>query len=656
MTRSPHSDRDTQKIQSVIDRLLVVDDEPVVCELIREVFHDHDVTCAASVAEARALILSSERFEVALIDKNLPDGSGVELARSLRQEHPELEMLLITAFPSFDSALEVIDLGAVDYLVKPFPSINDLRLRVGNALRRVRGRRSERALTDALRDSEQRYRELFEASPDAILIIDPETRRVCDANRAAERLYQYGRDELLAKTIRELVAESSSPELHDGVVVRTDRRADGSTVPVEVTTGFLHRGGCGLSIEVVRDVSERERQQRIQNELSTRLERTQKLEAIGRLGTGVAHDLNNLLLVIQNCSAFAAEFVSSIPSDAAREALVDLESVAKASLSAADLTRRLLAFAGRGQVRRRVLDLNAAIESTAKMLRRTIEAHVYIELALAADPLQVVFDPGQLEQVITNRAVTARDAMPEGGRLTIETRLGPGDPTAGAAPSGAVVVVRDTGVGVPAEMLTSIFEPFFTTQGDRGTGLGLATVKQIVTSAGGHVHVTSSAGVGTSFEIWLPITTHQVDAITRPISIGVGRGERVLVVDDDPLVREVTRRVLAAAGYAVHAARTGEEGVRIAKRVRPELAVIDLLLPGISGVECASQLREQFATLAVIHTSGAGTAAVALPTRGHDRFLPKPYSADDLLAEVRKSLDHIPTAEVPIGVGGGRGS
>ena len=604
------------------DRVLVVDDEPVIQELVREVMYDHVTIAAGSLAEARAIVESGQEFEVALVDKNLPDGSGIDLVRWLRKARPDTEALIITGYPSMDSALEAISIGAIDYLVKPMRDINELRLRIGNACHIVRQHRSEAALISALRDSEERYRELFEATPDAVLVLDSETRDVVDANSAAERLYGRRRGELVGMRGAALTAREPAPVVRDGTVLRRELRADGTTVPVEVTTGVARHGARALAVEVVRDVSERE----ARDLLEKRLARSSRLEALGRLAAGVAHDFNNLLCVIMTSAEFAGDAMrdGGLPAG-------DLDQIHQAVTSAASLTRQLLAFSGRQFARPQVIDLNARVELVVRMLERTLGARVKVALDLAPEPILVNIDPGQLEQVLTNLAVNARDAMPGGGTLTIVTR---------AEGGGAQIRMRDTGTGIAPHVLPEIFEPFFTTKGpEKGTGLGLATVREVVQRCGGRVGATSELGAGTTFELWLPKATGDSPQATAalPQTVVGGRGEDVLLIEDDPRVRDAARRVLAGAGYAVHEAASGEDALaRVERGQHVDVVVADLELPGISGVECVRRLAAS-ASLKIVYTSG-----LASDPRGGERgqaFLPKPYAPDDLLRTVRKALD-----------------
>ena len=508
-------------------RVLVIDDEPVIHELVADIMDDYEIISAGTGAEAKLVVTSGRAYDVALVDKNLPDVSGLDLVPWLREARPDAEVVIITAYPSMDSALEAMSLGATDYLIKPMRDINELRLRVGNACERVRQRRAERKLVEALEQSELSYRELYESSPDAVLVIDAVTRTIEDANSAAERLYGLPRARLLGMNAASLTSQATPPIVANGLVRRREQRADGTLVSVEVTTSTLHRDERACVVEVIRDVSERERADAERAELEKRLARTTRFEELGRLAAGIAHDVNNLLTVVRTNAELAAEAIGT-----GHIALEDLGQIEAAVTSAADLTRRLLAFSGRQLVRPKVLDVNTLVAGIGKMLARTFEARARLVIDACPTPAMTKIDPSQLEQVITNLAVNARDALPDGGTITIRTRVRPDEPR-------VVLEVSDTGAGIPADILPDIFEPFFTTKGSGGTGLGLATVREIVVRNGGTVDVRSSTGVGTTFEICLPWTDDAIAEASGRVRAPVhaGRGEAVLVVEDDRGVR-----------------------------------------------------------------------------------------------------------------------
>ncbi len=607
------------------DRVLVVDDEPVIQELVREIMHRYEIVSALTIAEAHAYVAKGEVFEAALVDKNLPDGSGIDLVRWLRAERPDAEIVMITAYPSMDSALEAMSLGATDYLIKPLREISELQLRVGNACDRARQRRAEASLVAALRDSEESYRDLFAATPDAILVLESETRKILSANAAAERLYGRTRAQLMTLSSSDLTATIPEPTITNGVLTRRDLRADGTSIPVEVSTSTSQRAGSTHVIEVIRDVSERERAEAERLDLEKRLARAGRLDALGRMAAGIAHDVNNMLCVIRTNNEMALETL-----DVDHIAREDLGQIELAVVNAADLTRRLLSFSGRQLARERVLDINATVDGVSQLVGRTLEARTKLVLDLSPAPLFVKLDPGQLEQVIANLVVNARDAMSGAGKITISTRM---------IDRGFIEVsVRDTGVGIHPEILANIWEPFFTTKGAGGTGLGLATVREIVTRGGGTIDVVSVVGTGTEFRIRLPLSTEDPRAITALVHTPIiaGRGEVILLVEDDPQIRSATHRLLGGAGYAVHGTDTAEQALEIVTSRNPRLVIADVDLPGMSGTELGARVAVSGLKVRMIYTSGLASDESA---RDGAPFLPKPYSSDDLLRCVRRTLD-----------------
>jgi two-component system cell cycle sensor histidine kinase/response regulator CckA len=609
-------------------RILVVDDEPIIHELVRELISDVTVLSASSLAEARKIAEATLDLEVALVDKNLPDGSGLDFVRWLRRTMPECETIIITGFPSMNSAREAIALGASDYLVKPLRDINELRARVDHARLRVKSRRNERYLLGELRASEERYRGLFAATADPVLVIDTATRTLLDANPAAERVYGRSRAELLALRASDLTDPATTAQTSGGVIVRRDLRADGTSFPVEVTCGAMTHER-ELAIEVVRDVSERERAAAERAELESRLAHAAKLEALGRLAAGVAHDFNNVLCVVLNACEFAADSIASNEPDAARDELAQIHEAVASGIA---LTRQLLLFGRPHAGRRVVVDLNARMTAVATMLKRTLPPTVAFELALSPSPISILIDPGQLEQVVANLVVNARDALgTRAGTIALSSSLCAG-PT-GAA--GVRVVIADDGPGMPPAVLARVFEPYFTTKGDRGTGLGLANVQEIAQRANGTVEIESAVGAGTRVVLWLPLAETVADAeiATKPAAEARG-AETVLVIEDDAGVRDHARRLLEDAGYAVHAVRDGESAVSlVAGGARIDIVVADVQLPGISGIDCVTRIGNHNPKIKALFTSASPIDAAG------DRFLAKPYGPTELLRHVRAVLD-----------------
>jgi nitrogen-specific signal transduction histidine kinase/CheY-like chemotaxis protein len=386
-----------------------------------------------------------------------------------------------------------------------------------------------------------------------------------------------------------------------------------------------------------------------------RLAQAQRLESLGQLAGGVAHDFNNLLAVILNYAEFAAEeLAAATESDWAgrcESAHDDLGQISRAGERAASLTRQLLAFARREVVQPQVLDLDTVITAVEEMLRRTLGEHVELAISLAGGLHPVLADPGRLEQVLVNLAVNARDAMPGGGTLTIDTSniTVDAESIAGGSesPPGQQVRLRvsDTGTGMPPEVVAHAFEPFFTTKSDDGgTGLGLATVYGILTQADGHIRIYSEPGGGTTFSITLPATTLAAAPGTPEVTYQrTPSGETVLVVEDEAALREVTRRILARNGYQVITAASGPEALEIVRNYQGEihLLVTDVVMPHMLGKEVAEQVLLIKPGTEVLYMSGYARPVLASQGRLEPgvALVEKPFSEADLLAKAGQVLN-----------------
>ena len=397
---------------------------------------------------------------------------------------------------------------------------------------------------------------------------------------------------------------------------------------------------------------ERKRAEEALRQSEERLRQAQKMEAVGRLAGGVAHDFNNLLTVITSYSDLLLEDLGS--DDPKRD---DVVQIRKAAEGAAALTRQLLAFSRQQVLEPKVLDLKATIASTEKLLKRLIGEDVHLITALAPDLGAVKADPGQLEQIIINLAVNARDAMPTGGRLTIEAANVEMDEAyvRGHAPASpgryVLLALSDTGIGMDEQTKARIFEPFFTTkEPGKGTGLGLATVYGIVKQSGGFIWVYSEPGHGTSFKVYLPRVDEPAEPVATPTTMAEpGRGtETVLVVEDAASVRMVTRQVLERYGYAVLEAPNGETALRLAaKHHGPiHLLLTDVVMPGLSGRQLAEQLVHLRPDMKVLYASGYADHAIVHHgiLESGISYLQKPFTPETLGRRVRQVLDSSPPA------------
>jgi PAS domain S-box-containing protein len=507
---------------------------------------------------------------------------------------------------------------------------------------------------EAAHEMERNYRKLFDANPYPMFVFESENLGMVQVNDAAVSHYRYTREEFLALSLPDLCLPEDVPAMVEAVgqagpidhsgPMRHVRR-DGSVIEVRITSHALSFGGVKARCSVVEDVTEAERLERRQRQ-------SQRLESLGQLAGGVAHDFNNLLGVILGYTTMAAGEVEQAAGDDPRWRPLhsDLLQVLRAVESATKITRQLLSFARAEVEQARPFDLNAVVSGVQHLLTRTLGDDIALETRLADDLHGTVGDPGHMEQVLVNLVVNARDAMPAGGRLVITTDNVVVDDRAavrhpGSRPGPHVRLrVTDTGTGMSPDTLEHAFEPFFTTKPKgKGTGLGLATIYGIVRQAGGHVEIESERDVGTTVTAYLPATTAAAPATEADhAATPGGRGELVLVVEDEPSLRAITERILLRRGYRVVTAADGVEALDHARRHDDiQLLLTDVVMPNMPGHELARHLRTSRPDLRVVYLSGYAepflTDFKTLPEGV--RLLTKPVTPDLLLATVRRVLD-----------------
>jgi PAS domain S-box-containing protein len=533
------------------------------------------------------------------------------------------------------------------------------------------------------RRAEQRFRLLFDAAPDAMIAV-AEDGLIAMANAKAAELFGYPAGDLTGRSVEMLIPEEAraamvagraeyfaDPESRplDTELKLSGLRQDGRKFPAEITLSGLPTDGGMLVTAAIRDVTERlalqaerERLRAIaeQEKVERRLQQSQRLESLGQLVGGVAHDFNNLLNVIQGYADFSAEQVQALAQADARlePVLDDIEQVRVAAQQATRLTRQLLTFARHEVNRPEVLDLNEAVKGAGQLLRRTLGEH--IDLTIAAEPAlwQVKADRGQLEQVLVNLAVNARDAMPGGGRLSIDT----GNTEVDAAYATrrpelrpgryARLRVSDTGMGMDRATAERVFEPFFSTKPKgRGTGLGLATVYGVVTQAGGSIEIYSEKGLGTTVSVLLPATDEAAEPYLPPAASNDdnrGRGETVLVVEDEEILRELTTRILTRSGYQVCVVSSGSEAVqRAGDPAQPiDLLLTDVVMPEMLGNEVAARIGAIRPGVPALFMSGYAQPILdshGVPAPAFDT-VEKPFTEAILLSRVRKAISRTAAA------------
>ena len=503
---------------------------------------------------------------------------------------------------------------------------------------------------EQLHESERKYRLLFETNPEPMWVYDFETLRILAVNEAAITRYGYSEPEFLALTIRDIRPAEEQGRLEQELARRSDegavpssvrhRAKDGRLFEVDLVARPLEFAGRRARLVLARDVT-------AQRQLENQLRQSQKMEAVGQLAGGIAHDFNNLLTAILGSTQLLLH--ATPPGDVRRE---DVEEIRNAGLRAAELTRQLLAFSRRQVLAPKVLELNAVVANMDKMLRRLIGDDVELATALHAEAGAVNADPGQLEQVLLNLVVNARDAMPSGGRVLIETtrlllrdelverrhRLPPGDYVC--------LAVTDSGLGMDEATQAHLFEPFFTTKEvGKGTGLGLATVYGIVKQSGGYIWVYSEPGRGTTVKVYLPRVPGSLEPplpAPEPPALR-GGSETVLLVEDAAPVRTLARRSLEGCGYRVLDAADGPSAIDLSARHAGviDVLVTDVVMPGMSGRELAERLAPTRPEMKVLYTSGYTDDAMVRQgvLNAGVAFLQKPFVPDSLARKVRDVLD-----------------
>lgn len=514
-------------------------------------------------------------------------------------------------------------------------------------------------IEESLRENERKYRILFEQAADSILLLEimPDGMQVIrDVNAATLKKLGYERDEIIDQPvsfIQEIPDDSKAREerrqaiLSEAGQVFEERHLckDGTIREFECSVKEMKSGGKTFALSIERDITERVHAEKEKERLEGQLHQSQKMEVIGQLAGGVVHDFNNLLQIMQGYTRMT---LRALTPDS--EEYKDLEEVYKATEAAATLTRQLLAVGRKQPIQPEQVDINTVVENVSKMLRRIIREDIAISLVLPDDLGTVLADPGHLEQVLLNLCVNARDAMPEGGRLAIETRNVFLDRdyrlTHPWAKEGKYVLltVSDTGTGIATEVQEHIFEPFFTTKEGKGTGLGLSTVYGIVKQHHGDINVYSEVNVGTTFRIYLPAIEMALDvAGETEESLAIGGTETILLAEDDEKVRAFTTMLLVRAGYTVLQASDGEEAVKAFEQASDKIAlvILDAIMPKMSGRLAYERIKALKPDTPVVFSSGYSSETIEPDFFALEkvRLIQKPFTQENLLRTLREVLD-----------------
>ena len=644
-------------------RVLIVEDSKAQAGIIKRAFaaHGYHVDIAGTVSTAGEFFRETS-YDAAVLDYHLPDGTGATLLDSFRVQRPDCVCLMMTTDPGPELALDWIKRGAAAYLRKPFQP--DYLIELCERARRERAMLRVQDLleirTRELRDSEERYRSILNACPDNITITDLEGRILMTSPGA---LIMVGCD-LEKQMLGRMLTDFIIPEERERAAATISfmpqagtlgsryylgLRVDGSTFSMEVNSAFIRGIDRQPSkiVYVVRDISKRKQAEEEKARLQAKLEQAQKLESMGRLAGGVAHDFNNMLGVILGHTDLAM-----LQTDEKHPLYMRFSKIRDAAQRSAALTQQLLAFARCQTITPKVLNINATVTDTLHMLRLLIGENIEVDWLPGHEVYPVKIDPSQFGQLLVNLCVNARDAIVGVGRMSIETERRALD--AAYCASNAFLVpgdyimltVSDNGCGMDKEIQKKIFEPFFTTKGvGQGTGLGLATVYGIVKQNNGFITAYSEPGQGSAFKIYFPryVGSEIEDKDEKLASGPRSSGERVLVVEDDALLLDINTTMLQSLGYRVLAAGSPVEALRLAEEHAGiiDLLMTDVVMPEMDGRQLEQRMQITHPRMKCLFMSGY-TANVISHHGVLDKgvhFIQKPFTLQDMAMKVRETLD-----------------
>jgi PAS domain S-box-containing protein len=640
--------------------VVIVEDDLALNRLMRITLEREGFKTHQTMTGAEALVAARvKQNAIILLDYNLPDMNAGQIITTLREEKIETPIIIATGNGDEKIAVEMMKVGARDYIVKEpdfLDKLPKILRRTFNAL----AKEKELVLAQkALRESESKYRGLYQGMLDAYVMEDM-AGKIIEFNQAYINMVGYSREEIQELTYIDLTPEKwHDAEKHiveeqivkrgySDIYEKEYRRRDGTVFPIELRTVLIkdEAGNPTGMWGIIRDISERKRAEAKQKQLEEQLRQSQKLEAIGQLSSGVAHDFNNILGGIMGHAELLKRSLNP-----GSPLLHHADIMISLCEKAADLTHQLLSFARKAPVDLQKTDVNLIIKQVAGLIERTIDRRIEIVVDVKGEPAFISGDRSQLENALLNIAINARDAMPEGGRLSI--RSGPVDVKKTSftdihfdVKEGPFIKISiaDTGTGMNKEIQDRIFEPFFTTKEvGKGTGLGLASVYGCVKQHNGYITVESQLGKGTRFDLYFPAVSEIMPEASKNPEAGPMPGTAtLLVVDDEPIYHEIIRNIFGGLGYSVHCCGSGAQALDYYQEnsATIDVVILDINMPAMNGFQCYRRLKEINRDIRVIVASGYGDNADrdALQKEGARAFIQKPYKAADLSAKIAEIM------------------
>jgi PAS domain S-box-containing protein len=623
--------------------VLIIDDDKGMCKTLSRILEldGYNIETANSATEGISIAKESY-FNIALLDIKLPDIDGVELLGILKKNDPELSIIMMTAYASTENAIKALNKGADAFVTKPF-DIEELRAIVKKSIDKQQLTLEKMRLEKELKESVEKYRELFESINDALAVFMKPEGKLSIYNNRFISLFGYRENELANKKFFDFVhpedilkaqerfkLRTAGEELDDMYELRMLNKK-GKVFYFEIGDHpYFHKGEIiGLEL-IMRDVSERKiiEEQLIQSE---------KLRAIGQMASGVAHDFNNALAIILGNTELLVRQLESMDINEIKSQLNVIET---AALDAAETVRRIQEFTRiRTDKEYTKVDINKIVEEVKEMSKprwkdQAQEMGIHIELVtkLSNNVPNVMGNPSELREVLTNIIFNSIDALPTGGEISIETKKA----------NGAVkIMVTDTGIGIPTEIKRKIFDPFFTTKGVVSDGLGLSIAYSIITRQGGNITVESKEGKGTTVTIYLPISDELKEGEKKAKMKREAAASTILVIDDDEMVRNILGNLLTQSGHNVFKASSGKEGIEIFSQGGIDLVFTDIGMPGMSGWEVTRFIKDHDPAVPVALITGWGVQIEddKMKESGANLVLNKPFRLDEVLELVAEALD-----------------